>query len=137
MARDFRNKKTLFKLFHKNIITIKALASLAILTTSKNSITRHINNPSGFTNNLGIKGNLNNLSYLIQGSMVDNKDFETPKEKVESTYYENKDFKLGLGYESKKFISDFRFNYSKTKVGIPHGEEDHDEHGDEDHEDDG
>jgi iron complex outermembrane receptor protein len=92
-------------------------------------------NYSGFTNNLGVKGNLNSLSYLIQGSMVDNKDFETPHEKVESTYYENKDFKLGLGYESKKFISDFRFNYSKTKVGIPHGEEDHDEHGDEDHDD--
>ena len=39
-------------------------------------------NYKGFTNNLGVKGNLNNLSYLIQGSVVDNKDFETPKEKV-------------------------------------------------------
>ena len=90
-------------------------------------------NYKGFTNNLGVKGNLNNLSYLIQGSVVDNRDFETPKEKVESTYFENKDLKLGLGYESKKFISDFRFNYLKTLVGIPHSEDDHEEHGDEDH----
>ncbi|MFL2665937.1 MAG: TonB-dependent receptor domain-containing protein [Flavobacteriaceae bacterium] len=89
-------------------------------------------NYKGFTNNLGVKGSLNNLSYLIQGSVVNNKDFETPKEKVESTYYENKDLKLGLGYESKKYISDFRFNYSKTKVGIPHSEHE-DEHHDEDH----
>ena len=37
-------------------------------------------NYKGFTNNLGVKGNLNNLSYLIQGSVVDNRDFETPKE---------------------------------------------------------
>ena len=86
-------------------------------------------NYKGFTNNLGVKGNLNNLSYIVQGSIVNNKDFETPKEKVESTYFENKDLKLGLGYESKKYISDFRFNYSKTKVGIPHLEGDHDDEG--------
>ncbi|MBT6169462.1 MAG: TonB-dependent receptor [Flavobacteriaceae bacterium] len=91
-------------------------------------------NYKGFTNNLGVKGNLNNLSYLIQGSVVDNKDFETPKEKVESTYFENKDLKLGLGYESEKFISDFRFNYSKTKVGIPHSEHEDEDHEDEEHE---
>ena len=86
-------------------------------------------NYKGFTNNLGVKGNLNNLSYIVQGSIVNNKDFETPKEKVESTYFENKDLKLGLGYESKKYISDFRSNYSKTKVGIPHIEGDHDDEG--------
>ena len=86
-------------------------------------------NYKGFTNNLGVKGNLNNLSYIVQGSIVKNKDFETPKKKVESTYFENKDLKLGLGYESKKYISDFRSNYSKTKVGIPHIEGDHDDEG--------
>ena len=87
-------------------------------------------NYKGFTNNLGVKGKSNILSYLIQVSKVDNKDFETPKEKVESTYFENKDFKLGLGYESNKFISDLRFNYSITKVGIPYGDENHDDEDD-------
>ncbi len=90
-------------------------------------------NYKGLTTNLGLKGNLNKISYLIQGSMVDNKDFETPHEKIEDTYFDKKDFKAGLGFESDNFISDLRFNISQTKIGIPHGDEEHDEHGDEDH----
>ena len=90
-------------------------------------------NYKGLTTNIGVKGNLNKISYLVQGSMVDNKDFETPDKKIESTYFENTDFKAGLGFESKSFISDLRFNISKTKVGIPHDEEEHDDHDDEDH----
>ena len=49
-----------------------------------------------------------------------------------------------LGYTSDNFISDLRVNINDSEIGIPHGEEDHDDHdghkeddhdGEEDHDD--
>ena len=95
-------------------------------------------NFSGFTNNLGLKGSVGGINYIVQGSYVDNGNFSTPEGEVENTFFENTDFKVALGYSSDKFISELRLNYSETNIGIPHGEEhdDHDENGDDDHDDD-
>ena len=92
-------------------------------------------NFNGFTSNLGIKGNSNKLSYLVQASIVDNDNFNTPDEEIENTYFNQSDLKLGLGYTSDNFISDLRFNVSSSEIGIPQGEEDHDD--DDDHGDEG
>ncbi|MGY8931019.1 MAG: TonB-dependent receptor plug domain-containing protein, partial [Flavobacteriales bacterium] len=80
-------------------------------------------NYQGLTTNLGIKGGLNKLSYLVQASLVDNKNFNTPDGEVENTYFKNSDLKLGLGYTSDNFISDLRVNINDSEIGIPHGEE--------------
>jgi len=96
-------------------------------------------NYQGLTTNLGIKGGSNKLSYLVQASLVDNKDFNTPDGEVENTYFKNSDLKFGLGYTSDNFISDLRININKSEIGIPHGDEehdDHDDHDDDDHDDD-
>ena len=96
-------------------------------------------NYSGFTNNLGLKGSVGDISYIFQGSYVDNGNFSSPEEEIENTFFENTDFKAALGYSSSKFISELRFNYYETTIGIPHSEEehdDHDDHGDDDHDDD-
>ena len=50
-------------------------------------------NYSGLTTNLGIKGGKNKLSYLVQASLVDNKNFNTPDGEVENTYFKNSDLK--------------------------------------------
>lgn len=92
-------------------------------------------NYQGLTTNLGIKGGLNKLSYLVQASLVDNNDFNTPDSEIENTYFKNSDLKFGLGYTSDNFISDLRVNINDSEIGIPHGEEDHDDH-DDDHDDD-
>ena len=84
-------------------------------------------NFNGFTSNLGIKGNSNKLSYLVQASIVDNDNFNTQDEEIENTYFNQSDLKLGLGYTSDNFISDLRFNVSSSEIGIPQGEEDHDD----------
>ena len=93
-------------------------------------------NYSGFTNNLGIKGGSSKFSYIIQGSLVDNGDFENADGVVEGTFFESTDIKAGLGFNSEKFTSDLRFSHSSIKVGVPHGDEHdedhHDEHGDDD-----
>ena len=46
-------------------------------------------NYQGLTTNLGIKGGSNKLSYLVQASLVDNKNFNTPDGEVENTYFKN------------------------------------------------
>ena len=92
-------------------------------------------NYQGLTTNLGIKGSSNKLSYLVQASLIDNKNFNTPDGEVENTYFKNSDLKFGLGYTSDNFISDLRVNINDSEIGIPHGEEDHDDHDDhEEHE---
>ena len=96
-------------------------------------------NFNGFTTNVGIKGGSEKLSYLVQASLVDNDNFSTPHEEIENTYLKNSDLKFGLGYTSDNFISDLRVNFSDSEIGIPHGEEshdDHEDHDDEDHDDD-
>ena len=93
-------------------------------------------NYQGITTNLGIKGGSNKLSYLVQASLVDNKDFNTPDGEVENTYFKNSDLKFGLGYTSDNFISDLRVNINDSEIGIPHGEENHDDHDEDDHDDD-
>ena len=55
-------------------------------------------NYQGLTTNLGIKGGSNKLSYLVQASLIDNKNFNTPDGEVENTYFKNSDLKFGLGY---------------------------------------
>src|SRR6056300_1611664 len=89
-------------------------------------------NYQGLTTNLGVKGGPNKLSYLVQASLVDNKNFNTPDGEVENTYFKNSDLKFGLGYTSDNFISDLRVNINDSEIGIPHGEEDHDDHDDHD-----
>ena len=93
-------------------------------------------NYQGLTTNLGIKGGSNKLSYLVQASLIDNKNFNTPDGEVENTYFKNSDLKFGLGYTSDNFISDLRVNINDSEIGIPHGEENHDDHDDNDHDDD-
>jgi iron complex outermembrane receptor protein len=95
-------------------------------------------NFNGFTTNVGVKGGSEKLSYLVQASLVDNDNFSTPHEEIENTYFKNSDLKFGLGYTSDNFISDLRVNFSDSEIGIPHGEEghdDHEDHDDEDHDD--
>ena len=95
-------------------------------------------NYSGFTNNLGIKGSAGDFGYIIQGSYIDNGNYETPDGEVENTFTENTELNFGIGYKSDNFISDLRFNYSESNIGVPHADE-HDEHGDdhdEDHDED-
>ncbi|MGY8946370.1 MAG: TonB-dependent receptor [Flavobacteriales bacterium] len=93
-------------------------------------------NFNGFTNNLGIKGGSNKLSYLVQTSLVNNDNFNTPDQEIENTYFNQNDLKLGLGYTTDNFISDLRFSVSNSEIGIPHFEEDHDDDHDDDHEKD-
>ena len=91
-------------------------------------------NYSGLNTSVGLNTRINKFSLLARASIIDNGDYENADGVVENTWTEMSDFKFGVGFESKGFESDLRFNYTATKLGIPH-EEEHDDH-DGDHDDD-
>jgi iron complex outermembrane receptor protein len=95
-------------------------------------------NYSGFSNNLGLKGSLENFSYMLRADITDNGNYSSPDGEIENTWFKQNDFKAGVAYQTEKFQSDLRFSMSETEVGIPHMEEGHDDHDDhDDHEEDG
>jgi len=93
-------------------------------------------NYSGFSNNLGLKGNSGKYSYMLRGDMTDNGNFSSPDGEVENTWFKQNDLKAGLEYQTEKFKSDLRLTMSSIEVGIPHMEEGYDDHGDHDDHDD-
>ena len=95
-------------------------------------------NYSGLNTSVGLNTRINKFSLLARASIIDNGDYENADGVVENTWTEMSDFKFGVGFESKGFESDLRFNYTATKLGIPHEEEhdDHDGDHDDDHDDD-
>ena len=96
--------------------------------------TAYNSNYQGTTTNVGVKGGSNDLKYIIRGSMTDNGNFNTPDGEVENSFFEETDIKFALGYSTKSYQSNFRMSVTETMVGLPHGEEHHDEDHD-DHED--
>ena len=93
-------------------------------------------NYSGITNNLGLKGSSGDFSYVLRGNMTDNQNFSTPDGEVENTWLQEYDFQGGLKYESEKFSSDLRLSVNISELGIPEGEEGHDDHDDHEGHDD-
>ena len=93
-------------------------------------------NYSGITNNLGLKGSSGDFSYVLRGNMTDNQNFSTPDGEVENTWLKEYDFQGGLKYQSEKYSSDLRLSVNISELGIPEGEEGHDDHeGHEGHDD--
>ena len=96
-------------------------------------------NYSGINSSVGLNTKINKFSLLARASIIDAGDYENADGTIENTWNEMADFKFGVGFNSKGFESDLRFNFSATKLGIPHEEEhgDHDgDHDDDDHDDD-
>ena len=44
-------------------------------------------NYSGFIYNLGLKGSVGDISYIFQGSYVDNGNFSSAEEEIENTFF--------------------------------------------------
>ena len=91
-------------------------------------------NYSGINSSVGLNTKINKFSLLARASIIDAGDYENADGTIENTWNEMADFKFGVGFISKGFESDLRFNFSATKLGIPH-EEEHGDHGG-DHDDD-
>ena len=65
---------------------------------------------------VGLKGGSGNFSYLLRGSMTDNKIFLTPDGEVDNTWYKENDIQAGIMYESEKFSSDLRLSMNSSRT---------------------
>ncbi len=77
-------------------------------------------NTLGSNTSLGYKTSKNNLKFLFRGTYNTNIDYKIPDgNRVTNTRFNEIDFNTGLDYNNTHFASTLRYNYNKSKIGIP------------------
>lgn len=79
----------------------------------------YYSNTKGYNTNAGYKASGDKFKFLFRGSLTEHSDYETNEYRVTNTRFREQDFKAGLGYQSTKFKTDFRYNVNHAKIGIP------------------
>lgn len=79
-----------------------------------------------YTNTLGIETNAGfrtsgeKIKFLIRGNYADHSDYKTGTgERVTNSRFREWDLKTGLGYRTKSYKADLRYNLNSGKTGIP------------------
>ena len=87
-------------------------------------------NTSGKSNNLGLKWAVKNLNFLVRGTLIDHNNFKSGEEEIDNSGLNEKDLKVGLGFNNSILNSDFRFQKtgSNLQLPIPHEEDEEEEH---------
>lgn len=79
-------------------------------------------NTLGSNTSAGVKTSTDRFKYLIRGTYNTHSDYKIPDgDRVTNTRFNEKDFKAGIGFNSDKFISEFRYNYNQSKIGLTEG----------------
>ena len=79
----------------------------------------YFSNTEGYNTSLGYKSSGDNFKFLFRGSLASHSDYKTTNYRVTNTRFIEQDFKAGLGYQSTKFKTEFRYNVNHSKLGIP------------------
>ena len=79
----------------------------------------YFSNTEGKSANLGYKQSSDEFKFLIRGSFAEHADYKTRDYRVTNTRFNEKDLKIGLGYQKTKFKNDFRYNINSSQLGIP------------------
>ncbi|PNQ73134.1 TonB-dependent receptor [Hanstruepera neustonica] len=79
----------------------------------------YFSNTEGYNTSLGYKSSGNAFKFLFRGSLAAHSDYNTADYRVTNTRFQEQDFKAGLGYQSTKFKTEFRYNVNHSKLGIP------------------
>jgi iron complex outermembrane receptor protein len=88
-------------------------------TTAADFSTRYFSNTKGYSSNLGFKSSSDQFRFLIRASQSEHSDYETKDYRVTNSRFREQDLKTGLGYQSSKFKTDFRYNLNLSKIGLP------------------
>lgn len=79
-------------------------------------------NTMGSNTSLGFKTSKERFKFLARGTYNTHLDYKVPNgDRVTNTRFNEKDFKAGLGYNSDKYVSEFRYNYTDSEIGITEG----------------
>ncbi len=79
----------------------------------------YFSNTQGKSTNIGFKQSSNEFKFLIRGSFAEHADYKTKQYRVTNTRFNEKDLKIGLGYQKTNFKNDFRYNINSSILGIP------------------
>ena len=95
----------------------------ALANTTKTTFSQKLfSNTLGSNSSVGFKTSTENWKFLGRISSNFHSDYKTAnKQRVTNTRFREKDFKLGLGYNSTSYTNEFRYNYNSSKLGITEG----------------
>lgn len=83
---------------------------------------RYFSNTLGTNTSIGLKSSLENWKFLARGTYVNHADYKIPThQRVTNTRFNEKDFKAGIAYSKNKFISEIRYNYNNSNLGLTEG----------------
>ena len=77
-------------------------------------------NTLGSNTSLGFKTSKKKVKFIARGGFNSHADYKIPNgDRVTNTRFTEKDFKTGLGFNWDQFVTEFRYNYNQSEIGIP------------------
>jgi len=77
-------------------------------------------NTLGSNTSLGFKTSKNKFKLILRGGLNSHADYEIPDgDRVTNTRFNEKDFKAGIGLNLDQFVTELRYNYNQSEIGIP------------------
>lgn len=77
-------------------------------------------NTLGSNTSLGIKTSKSRFKFILRGGFNSHADYQIPDgDRVTNTRFSEKDFKAGVGLNLDQFVTEFRYNYNQSEIGIP------------------
>ncbi len=81
---------------------------------------KYFSNTLGFNTSAGVKTSGEKFKFLVRGAYDIHSDYKTGNnERVTNSRYHEADFKAAIGYNTKSFTADLRYNYNQSQIGIP------------------
>ncbi len=83
---------------------------------------RYFSNTLGSNTSVALKTSSYSWKFLARGTLNFHSDYKIPLNKrVTNTRYRENDFKAGIGYNSSKYVSELRYNFNNSLLGITEG----------------
>ncbi len=88
--------------------------------TEANVSQTFFSNTLGSNTSVGAKTSNDQFKLLLRGGYNTHSDYEIPDgDRVTNSRYREVDFKAGLGLNLDNFVTELRYNYNKSDIGIP------------------
>lgn len=88
--------------------------------TEANLSQTFFSNTLGSNTSAGVKTSNDQFKLLLRGGYNTHSDYQIPDgDRVTNTRYREVDFKAGLGLNLDNFVTELRYNYIKSDIGIP------------------
>ena len=81
-----------------------------------------LSNTLGSNTSIGFKTSKKKVKFIARGGFNSHADYQIPDgDRVTNSRFTEKDFKTGIGLNLDQFVTEFRYNYNQSEIGIPEG----------------